>query len=267
MDLTQNATMSSMEIAKISGQEHYNLMKAIRKMETSWEKVTSKKFLLTHYEHSTNGIGKKKSPMYQLTKEESLYIATKFNDEARARLILRWMELEQGKANPKAASDKQVLQIAPGIAMQVIPHPDHQWVVPTKNWALALGVKANAIRSMKANHVKKGNLVAGVHYIDGFAIGTPPVIATTVYTPKGVIQGLRHIKSGHSAIFRNWAENEIISKGIQPGQPAQLPETTRPRNNRLTPDRLADLLADVAYIEDSELRIKFMNKLTGRAQA
>ena len=33
-------------------------------------------------------------PCYQLTKTECLYIATKFNDEARARLVLRWEELE-----------------------------------------------------------------------------------------------------------------------------------------------------------------------------
>ena len=33
-------------------------------------------------------------PCYQLTKTECLYIATKFNDEARAKLVLRWEELE-----------------------------------------------------------------------------------------------------------------------------------------------------------------------------
>ena len=33
-------------------------------------------------------------PCYVLTKTECLYIATKFNDEARARLVLRWQELE-----------------------------------------------------------------------------------------------------------------------------------------------------------------------------
>ena len=33
-------------------------------------------------------------PCYSLTKTECLYIATKFNDEARARLVLRWEELE-----------------------------------------------------------------------------------------------------------------------------------------------------------------------------
>ena len=33
-------------------------------------------------------------PCYVLNKTECLYIATKFNDEARAKLILRWEELE-----------------------------------------------------------------------------------------------------------------------------------------------------------------------------
>ena len=33
-------------------------------------------------------------PIFSLTKEETLYIATKFNDQARARLVLRWEELE-----------------------------------------------------------------------------------------------------------------------------------------------------------------------------
>jgi hypothetical protein len=30
-----------------------------------------------------------------LTKTECLYIATKFNDETRAKLVLRWEELER----------------------------------------------------------------------------------------------------------------------------------------------------------------------------
>lgn len=33
--------------------------------------------------------------MFLLNKEECLYIATKFNDEARAKLVLRWEELER----------------------------------------------------------------------------------------------------------------------------------------------------------------------------
>ena len=34
-------------------------------------------------------------PMYQLNKAECLYVATKFNDEARAKLVIRWEELKR----------------------------------------------------------------------------------------------------------------------------------------------------------------------------
>ena len=39
-------------------------------------------------------------PCFSLNKEECLYIATKFNDEARAKLIKRWKELEEQHQKP-----------------------------------------------------------------------------------------------------------------------------------------------------------------------
>ena len=37
----------------------------------------------------------RRDPCYSVTNTECLYIATKFNDEARAKLVLRWEELER----------------------------------------------------------------------------------------------------------------------------------------------------------------------------
>ena len=86
--------MTSLEIAKLTGKQHKNVMQAIRNMEPAWEKVTGLKFQLCEKSYLlANGVTKKQ-PFYQLTKTECLYIATKFNDEARARLVLRWQELE-----------------------------------------------------------------------------------------------------------------------------------------------------------------------------
>ena len=59
-------------------------------MEPAWTKITGLKFQLSGYKDSTG----RTLPCYQLTKTECLYIATKFNDEARAKLVLRWDELE-----------------------------------------------------------------------------------------------------------------------------------------------------------------------------
>lgn len=82
--------MTSREIATITGKPHNDVLKAIRAMENAWVKVNGGNFSLVEY---TDAKGEKR-PMYQLNKTECLYIATKFNDEARAKLVIRWEELE-----------------------------------------------------------------------------------------------------------------------------------------------------------------------------
>ena len=93
--------MTSLEIAELTGKQHKNLMRDIRNMEPAWEKVTGLKFERCEKTYLlANGV-MKKQPYYQLTKTECLYIATKFNDEARAKLVLRWQELEMADVRRK----------------------------------------------------------------------------------------------------------------------------------------------------------------------
>ena len=89
-------TMTSIEIAKVTGKRHADILEAIRNMEPAWEKVAQRKFPLGSYKDANN----QDRPCYMLSKTECLYVATKFNDEARAKLILRWEELETGGATP-----------------------------------------------------------------------------------------------------------------------------------------------------------------------
>ncbi len=89
-------TMTSLEIAELTGKQHKNVMQAIRNMEPAWEKVNGLKFQLVEYRDAKGEL----RPCYQLTKTECLYIATKFNDEARAKLVLRWEELEKRSLTP-----------------------------------------------------------------------------------------------------------------------------------------------------------------------
>ena len=110
--------MTSLEIAELTGKQHKNVMQAIRNMEPAWEKVTGLKFQLCEKNYLlANGVVKKQ-PFYQLTKTECLYIATKFNDEARAKLVLRWQELEKALPQPLRGgenflpSPRDVLKIA-----------------------------------------------------------------------------------------------------------------------------------------------------------
>ena len=87
-------TMTSLEIAELTGKQHFHVMEAIRKMEPAWKKVCKSNFRLTSRTIVQPNGGTREVPCYQLTKTECLYIATKFNDEARAKLVLRWQELE-----------------------------------------------------------------------------------------------------------------------------------------------------------------------------
>lgn len=82
--------MTSREIAEITGKQHKHVLRDIRNMEPAWEKVNGSKFGLVEY---TDEKGEKR-PEYQLSKREVLYITTKWNDEIRAKVILRWEELE-----------------------------------------------------------------------------------------------------------------------------------------------------------------------------
>ena len=119
--------MTSLEIAQLSGKNHKDVLKAIRNMEPSWMTITGRNFALCERTYLiANGV-EKKQPYYSLTKTETLFIATKFNDEARARLVLRWeqlekerlMEMQKPKQRPKEirllACDEEVLDEADDI--------------------------------------------------------------------------------------------------------------------------------------------------------
>ena len=84
-------TMTSLQIAEITGKPHNDVLKAIRAMEPAWVKVNGGNFSLVEYKDAKGEM----RPMYALTKTECLYVATKFNDEARAKLVIRWEELER----------------------------------------------------------------------------------------------------------------------------------------------------------------------------
>ncbi len=91
--------ISSIEVAKLAGKPHNDVMKAIRKMEEAWMKVNEGKFSLVNYKDSKGEL----RPCYALTKTETLFIATKFHDEARARLVLRWEQLERERMRRTAS--------------------------------------------------------------------------------------------------------------------------------------------------------------------
>jgi phage regulator Rha-like protein len=106
IELNTQQTMTSLEIAELTGKQHKHVMEAIRKMEPAWVKTCGSNFRLTSRTIVQPNGGTREVPCYQLTKTECLYIATKFNDEARAKLVLRWQELEMADVRRKMAEGR-----------------------------------------------------------------------------------------------------------------------------------------------------------------
>ncbi len=110
--------MTSLEIAELTGKQHKDVLKAIRNMEPAWKDVCGRNFALTSRTIVQPNGGTREVPCYVLTKTECLYIATKFNDEARAKLVLRWEELERahrGQSPCALPSPQKILAMADDI--------------------------------------------------------------------------------------------------------------------------------------------------------
>jgi phage regulator Rha-like protein len=82
--------MTSMDLANAVNKRHADVLRDLRQMGEAWEKVTERKFSLSEYKDSTG----RTLPMYELNKPEILFIASKYNDELRAKIIMRLIELE-----------------------------------------------------------------------------------------------------------------------------------------------------------------------------
>ncbi len=118
-------TMSSLEIAELAGRNHKDVMRSIRDMEPAWVKVNGRNFALVEYKDAKG----ETRPCYELHYDECMYVASKFNDETRAKLVVRWRDLETGKAKPMISSVKtEVKQPTISDKMKVAT-----WLIKTLN--------------------------------------------------------------------------------------------------------------------------------------
>lgn len=100
-------TMSSREIAELTGKEHKNVIRDIRLMLTGLKTEPS------NYVGSYRDVTGRALPSFDLPKRETLILVSGYSVELRARIIDRWMELEQG--GQPAAIDYSDPKIALGL--------------------------------------------------------------------------------------------------------------------------------------------------------
>jgi len=85
---SSNLTMSSRDISEITGKRHDNVRADIEKMASDLS--------LKIQEKPESSNGGRPTKVFHLTKRETLILISGYSVELRARIIDRWMELEQG---------------------------------------------------------------------------------------------------------------------------------------------------------------------------
>ena len=151
------------------------------------------------------------------------------------------------------------LQVTDGLAVAVIQNPNYEFVMSVKDVALGYGVSSGNIRNQMFRN--QDEFIEGKHFVKGvcFSNALPKVQPHAIYwTKAGVIRLGFFIKSDRAKLFRDWAENVILNVIAKP---VSLPPVKKRRHNRLSQERLVSILADVARIEEKELRLSLISKL------
>lgn len=153
------------------------------------------------------------------------------------------------------------VQVLNNLNVELIPHPQHEFLMSTKQVAQGYGVSEYVIRQHKV--AQKSELIEGEHFFSGVSI---PHVAHngstrgTMWTKRGIVRLGFFIRSNQAKLFRDWTENLVLGNL---SKPIVLPSNPSRKHNRLTQERMIDILQDVCLIEDTEIRLRIANKLKG----
>ncbi len=111
--------MSSLEIAELTGKEHYNVMRDIKRMLEDLE-IGALKF-----EGTYKTVQGKDMPCFQLPKDLTITLCAGYSTPLRKKIIDRWLELEARPAQPVLTVEQQLAQ-AVLLSQQVLQLKDER---------------------------------------------------------------------------------------------------------------------------------------------
>ena len=157
------------------------------------------------------------------------------------------------------------LKVTDNLSVKVIPDQIHEFLMPTKDVASGFGVSNYAISWHRMEHYEE--LIEGKHYLSNVSIPHSAANGSSrgvMWTKRGIVRLGFFIKSPTAVLFRDWAEELIIRLNEQVdlfGVRIQKLAPISRNHNRLSPNRLVDIMADVALIDQKDIRERLVNKL------
>jgi hypothetical protein len=153
------------------------------------------------------------------------------------------------------------LTVTDGLTVTILPDSNHEFLMTTQTVAKGYGLTDGTLRSHaslnKTELIEGKHFVKAVEYLNTLPKGVQP--HQTLWTKRGIVRLGFFIKTDRAVMFRNWAEDLIIN--VMGQKLPALPESPKRNHNRLTTDRLLDIMADVCRIDDKELRLSISDKL------
>lgn len=163
----------------------------------------------------------------------------------------------------KNESKAMSLLVTDGLTVTILPDTNHEFLMTTQEVAKGYGLNPNTLRSHVSQN--KEEFIEGKHFYKAVQIlntlskGVQP--HQVLWTKRGVVRLGFFIKSERAKLFRDWAEELILN--ITGQKLPTLPESSKRNHNRLTQERVIDILADVCRIDDKELRLSLTSKVLG----
>lgn len=202
-------SMSSMEIADVSGKQHHHVLRDIDKMLEELHPNLDSPIKSTTYKDS-NGVDRR---MYRLDKELTLTLTSGYSVRQRHKIIHRWLELEAKEAKQQPPPMTQI-EILAAIAQEMAKLERKQLAIEAaqeqqEQFNEEVEEKLGKIEVSTRNGVPDGFLskkMARRKYNLGFS---KDIFDTIMTVMKVTQQTYLHNENGHTTFTIAWKEDEI----------------------------------------------------------
>ncbi len=192
---SQNARMSSVDIADVMGKQHKNVIRDIKSLIDEGS-ITGLNFELSEYKDASG----KSNPMYKLDFQATMTLITGYDSKRRAMIIDRWMKLETGEAEPALAPPQELrpletnLRSAVNIA-KLLGLNDNQAIL-SANRVIKRSHGVDCMKMFEATHLinpKQERLLTATEL--GNTLGISAQSANKLLVESGIIEPKRNHKN------------------------------------------------------------------------